>query len=78
MKNVGTGISDKTREMTKNAKLAAEINGAKSNMEYTFAEIGKKYYAIYTDADTYEQIFASFNFTTGEVVKVQTFGEILR
>lgn len=54
MKNVGTGISDKTREMTKNAKLSAEINGAKSNMENTFAEIGKKYYAMNASAPAAE------------------------
>ena len=51
-------------------ELPSELEGVSCGVS-----VGKKYYAIYTDADTYEQIFASFNFTTGEVVKVQTFGE---
>lgn len=46
MKNAGKSISDKTQKMTANAKLCVEINGAKTNMENAFAELGKKYYGI--------------------------------
>ncbi len=46
VKKAGRTVSDKTREVTKSAKLSAEINGAKANMENAFAELGKKYYSI--------------------------------
>lgn len=46
IKKAGRTVSDKTREVTQSAKLSAEINGAKANMENAFAELGKKYYSI--------------------------------
>ncbi|MGN1263770.1 MAG: T9SS type A sorting domain-containing protein [Prevotella sp.] len=35
---------------------------------------GELYYAFYSDADTYKYSFGSFNFTTGEVVKLREWG----
>lgn len=46
VKKAGRTVSDKAREVTQSAKLSAEINGAKANMENAFAELGKKYYSI--------------------------------
>lgn len=46
VKKAGRTVSDKAREVTQSAKLSAEINGAKANMENAFADLGKKYYSI--------------------------------
>lgn len=37
------------------------------------ASVGDKYYAFYTDGESYNDCFGSFNFTTGEVVKIKEF-----
>lgn len=37
---------------------------------------GNKYYAIFEDGDTYEKSFATFNFTTGNVVSIGSYDEL--